>query len=258
MVEKAMIGPKIERSCAGSRCSKPKMPVGTVVIRKKKTDSGVQKARYIKVRNDGLPQKRWMLYGTFLWEKVNGKIPKGYIVIHKDGDMLNDDMGNLIAGTSGMKLKLAHDNDPEWSQKQHARAASACGDRNRILGKIHRLRAYLPNYWYPVLPNENVILNVPFRRLKPMLAAFGVDVRGYPMNGACAAFLKKVESSTGMGAIRGRDISMSRDYTVVNPDLDIYSEQEREAMSERIGTLEKLPLWERAKQLSALDLRARN
>lgn len=36
---------------------------------------------------------------VLVWESVYGKLPKGYIIIHKDGDRYNDDLNNLEAIT---------------------------------------------------------------------------------------------------------------------------------------------------------------
>ena len=32
---------------------------------------------------------------NFIWEINNGALPEGYVVHHKDGDKLNDDISNL-------------------------------------------------------------------------------------------------------------------------------------------------------------------
>lgn len=38
---------------------------------------------------------RWRLYSRYIWEKEKGPIPKGYRVIHINGDMLDDRIENL-------------------------------------------------------------------------------------------------------------------------------------------------------------------
>ena len=35
----------------------------------------------------------------FVWESVYGALPKGYVLYHRDGDKLNDDINNLEAIT---------------------------------------------------------------------------------------------------------------------------------------------------------------
>lgn len=45
----------------------------------------------IKINNKMVP------YSRYIYEKTHGKIPDGYIIIHKDFDTLNDDIDNLEA-----------------------------------------------------------------------------------------------------------------------------------------------------------------
>lgn len=41
-----------------------------------------------------------------VWEKVNGELPKGYIIYHLNGDRYNDDIDNLKAITRAELLKI--------------------------------------------------------------------------------------------------------------------------------------------------------
>lgn len=41
----------------------------------------------------------------YVWEKVYGKLPKGYVIYHKDGDKHNDDINNLEAITRAELVK---------------------------------------------------------------------------------------------------------------------------------------------------------
>lgn len=38
---------------------------------------------------------RWMLLNRYIWEQAHGSIPKGMMIMHKDGDALNCDISNL-------------------------------------------------------------------------------------------------------------------------------------------------------------------
>lgn len=64
-------------------------PVGTESIRrsKKKNEAYV----YVKVAE---PNK-WRMKHIIEWEKVNGPIPKGMVIIFLDGDSTNTDISNL-------------------------------------------------------------------------------------------------------------------------------------------------------------------
>lgn len=171
------------RIAATRHCRKDPMPVGTVVVRRDTSTSGRRIcSRFVKVRDDGPPGRRWIGYSRWWWEKNRGPVPPGKLVLHKDGDSLNDDPSNLILGTSGMKLVIAH-RDKQWSQDQHTRAAVGCAEWNRRNGRINRSKNFLKNYWYPVVDQMSVILNIPFRKRKRVIACFGVDVSGYPLNG---------------------------------------------------------------------------
>lgn len=46
---------------------------------------------YVKVGDDD-----WEREHNLVWEKANGKIPKGYRVLHLDGNRSNNDLDNLI------------------------------------------------------------------------------------------------------------------------------------------------------------------
>lgn len=60
---------------------------GVITIRKDK--SGL-KYKYIRIS-----EGKWQLYHRYLWEKHNGKIPKGHIIAFKDGNQLNTVIENL-------------------------------------------------------------------------------------------------------------------------------------------------------------------
>lgn len=83
------------------------LPVGSV--RTRKPDG----YRWIKVAEPN----RWRLLAMVVWEKEHGPVPRGYLVIHKDGDPANDDLSNLMligrrqhSIVNGMKLQSR---DPE-------------------------------------------------------------------------------------------------------------------------------------------------
>lgn len=41
-----------------------------------------------------------------VWEEHNGQIPKGYVILHKDGNKNNDDIANLRAVSRSELLKI--------------------------------------------------------------------------------------------------------------------------------------------------------
>lgn len=67
-------------------------PIGTVTVRKYKNRGGAgAPLKFIKIAE---PNK-WRLYTRYMWETHYGKIPKGFVVCHRDGDPLNCEIDNL-------------------------------------------------------------------------------------------------------------------------------------------------------------------
>jgi hypothetical protein len=63
-------------------------PIGTIHQRR---DTGGKMYQYIK-----LADSEWQLLNRYTWEQHNGPIPKGMVVVYKDGDYLNNDINNLL------------------------------------------------------------------------------------------------------------------------------------------------------------------
>lgn len=250
------------RAAAGRGCRKDPMPVGTVVIRRRSSTShGNQKrlVRFIKVRSDGPPGRRWILFARWWWEENRGPVPEGQFVIHQDGDELNDAPDNLILGTHDLRIRLAHDRDPEWSRKQHQRAAAGCAEFNRLAGRLRRLRAPLKNAWYPVLDAVKVILNIPFRKRKPLLRWFGADVDGIPKNGHGPA-VRRAIAAAGVRPVRAEDLGAKdlRDYVRVDPGARVATGTvKRKSHELRIALLLGTRVWELAEKAAELPPKAR-
>jgi len=63
-------------------------PIGTIHQRR---DTGGKMYQYIK-----LADSHWQLLNRYTWEMHNGPIPKGMVVVYKDGNYLNNDINNLL------------------------------------------------------------------------------------------------------------------------------------------------------------------
>lgn len=206
------------RNGEGKGIPKVALPLGSVTIR---LDLGIP-SRYVKVRMGGRPGSRFVQYGKWWWEKNKGPVPKGLFVLHADGDLMNDDPKNFVLGTSGMKLVLAHQRDEKWSREQHRRAAAGCAERNRKVGRINRAENFLKQYWYPVVEAMGVILNVPFRRRKRLLASFGSDISRYPKSGGGKHPTSEVQKALRFARVkpvRSADLSLRRfsTYCLLDP-----------------------------------------
>lgn len=58
---------------------------------------------------------KWKLKHRVVWESVNGKIPKGYIIIFRDNDKTNTDIDNLLLIKRGTHVVLNHTGLCEYS-----------------------------------------------------------------------------------------------------------------------------------------------
>ena len=63
-------------------------PIGTIHQRK---DTGGKMYQYIKIADCD-----WQLLNRYTWEQHNGPIPKGMVVVYKDGNYMNNDINNLL------------------------------------------------------------------------------------------------------------------------------------------------------------------
>jgi hypothetical protein len=242
----------------GKGIPKVTLPLGTVVIRK---HNGAL-CRFVKTRMDGVTGRRWTHYARWWWEKNKGPVPPGKIVVHVDGDQLNDDPKNFKVGTPGTKLALVHQRDPEWSRWQHRRAARKCAAFNRDRGRINRASNFLKNWWYPVVDEMGVILNVPFRKRKRLLAGFGVDVSGYPMNGhgkKPSSRVQRAMTSCPVRPTKSADLSFRRytTYCLIDPLTREFRGPISARMDQVVAQLDRMGIWMAAEQAARKDLGAR-
>lgn len=109
-------------------------PVGMILIvegTKKWSRRKRQPRRFIKVREDGPTGQRWIPYARYLWEKDHGPIPKGWFVVHRDGDSMNDDIHNLILVDRREHMRRLHQR-PEVMRKCRQRAGEATKKRHAM------------------------------------------------------------------------------------------------------------------------------
>lgn len=100
-------------------------PVGTVTIR---TERDGQKTRYIKVRDDGSPARRFVSFASWLWEQKYGPVPAGSVVVHADGNSLGDRLDNMICLTRAEhigRLKRVQANRFQWALRKARRKRAA-------------------------------------------------------------------------------------------------------------------------------------
>ena len=112
-------------------------PVGTVTVRRDKNSQN--RRRWIKVRDDGPPGKRWLPLARYLWLAAGREIPKGRFIVHRDGDTMNDaaDLSNYACVGRERNARL------QWSRPGHARRKNRTA-RERIAARRRRAEADLP------------------------------------------------------------------------------------------------------------------
>lgn len=103
-------------------------PIGTERV----TKDGI---RQRKVCDDGPPQRRWKSVHMILWEEANGAVPTGHIVVFRDKNTANINIGNLelISRAENMLRNTIHRYPPELKETI------------RQLGKLKRAISEAPN-----------------------------------------------------------------------------------------------------------------
>jgi len=81
--------------------------------------------RWIKVRDDGPPRNRFIPYARYLWEKRNGTVPDGLLVVHKDGNQMHDVIDNLILLDRRRHMSRTCHNFPDVMARAHKHAGTS-------------------------------------------------------------------------------------------------------------------------------------
>lgn len=92
------------------------LPVGTV----RKTRDGYL---IVKISERGTQWERWHMLQREIWEKANGPIPEGCVLIFKDGNRENCNLDNLLLATKAesqmMNQKGLRSTVPEITEVGH-------------------------------------------------------------------------------------------------------------------------------------------
>lgn len=112
-------------------------PVGAISIRRDGANG--QPSRWIKVTDEGPVQYRYIPYARWVWQKERGPIPVGGIVIHMDGDSLNDCVENLRITDRAGNLRRLRTLRPGMEVKRLKASARAARNRRRRQKDIRRI-----------------------------------------------------------------------------------------------------------------------
>ena len=248
----------------GNNRLKRSQPIGTITIRKRKQGNKTRThwSRFIKVQLDGRPADRWVLFARWWWEKNRGRIPPKHVIYHKDGDEMNDLPNNLAVGTFGEKFVAAHARDPEMSRDNRQVISKKLAEYNRMQGRINRMQNFVKGYWYPVVDEMSVILNVPFRRRKRLLACFGVDVSLYPANGTgthAGSEVQRALATARVSTVRSQDLAQRKymSYCLFEPDTRNFRGPMSGSTTQMIAQLDRMGIWKYAEKQAQRDLQER-
>lgn len=111
--------------------------VNTVTVRK---DTDGKEFRWIKISNVPKSKHTWIPYASYVWQKKNGLIPKGYFIVHADGDRLNDGIDNLQMVDRKGHLELQQKRDPTMVERMRYNS-SQTNRRRHIHNRIKKARA---------------------------------------------------------------------------------------------------------------------
>lgn len=183
--------------------SRDPAPLGSIRLRRRKR-GGKPNTRFIKVRMDGPPAKRWMPLATWSWIQCYGPVPAGKRVVHLDGNTLNDHPDNYGLMTAGEVIKLYHELDPEMSEENRRgeKRRQATSQHNRDRGAVTRATRWLPHCWYAVHHDRRVIVNEPYKSRRLLLLA----------NGVTAARNGRVYGTPDFEPMRGRQLAADPRY----------------------------------------------
>ncbi|MFH0981836.1 MAG: HNH endonuclease signature motif containing protein [Planctomycetota bacterium] len=110
--------------------------VGAITVRRGKKISRYVNARrrrserWIKVRDEGRPSRRWVRLAQWLWEQRQGPVPPGFFVVHADHNLLNDGPENLILVDRAEHARRLR-RRPEVERKRQAKCSAALKARHR-------------------------------------------------------------------------------------------------------------------------------
>jgi hypothetical protein len=84
----------------------------------------------------GEGHRNWMPLARYLWQLWHGPVPKGHIVVHKNGDMLDDTRDNLIA--IPRKDTFDHARRVRPKPFSYAVASKRCSKTMKLRARIQR------------------------------------------------------------------------------------------------------------------------
>ncbi len=121
--------------------------VGQISIHRTSKKGGQRESRFIKVRDGGPREGRWIPYAKYVWEKNNGPVPEGYFVVHKDGNRLNDELTNLLVVNHHYHVALQKARDPKKMSGWKKRGDVYGKQRRQINSEHKKMQPKVTAWW---------------------------------------------------------------------------------------------------------------
>lgn len=107
-------------------------PAGSVSVRVHRR----RRSRWVKVREDGPRWKRWKPLARYLYEWQIGPVPAGWVVVHRNGDSMDDRLDNYMILPRRELPAWERTIRPRMEERRRARAGAV----NALRGRIWRAR----------------------------------------------------------------------------------------------------------------------
>ncbi len=139
--QSAAIGVPFQKGHIRGTAARLYMKKYSVTVRTQRIEgtARVVRCKFIKVKDVvGLGHGNWMPLARYLWQLWHGPIPKGHIVVHKNGDMLDDTRDNLIIVHKRDTLKHAQKIRPQ--SFTHEAMSKRCSKTMKLRARIQKAR----------------------------------------------------------------------------------------------------------------------
>ncbi len=104
--------------------------VGSTRINERTRKGNTVTYKEIKVAGIMQGRHKWIAYAKYIWQQANGPVSKGMLIVHVDGDTLNDSLDNLKLVDRKGHLALQMERDPKMIKRCRKKAA-------RTVRKMH-------------------------------------------------------------------------------------------------------------------------
>jgi len=101
---------------------------------------GNWKQVWIKIRDDGPMHQRWIPFGRHVWQRLHGPVPPGMLVVHANGDTLDDDPANLRLISRRELPAWLRTIRPEMESRRRAAVTRATRRRGHARRELRALR----------------------------------------------------------------------------------------------------------------------